>query len=133
VASEVGDVKPQPEQGLDDYLAWLEGTPSDLLPPGEDVSDLGMLGRTLYEHVDRDEVARRVAVALQRGRSWHEISYYLGKTESAARAEYGPATGEFATPKWRQEAIHLIRFVQSVVNTTLDALVGHLTRNHTRL
>ncbi len=69
----MGEVKPQPERGLDDYLAWLEDTPSDLLPPGEDVSDLGMLGRTLYEQVDRDEVARRVAVALQRGRSWHEV------------------------------------------------------------
>ena len=129
----MGDVKPQPEQSLDDYLTWLEDTPSDLLPPGEDVSDLGMLGRTLYEQVSRDEVTRRVAVALQRGRSWHEISYYLGKTETAARAEYGPVTGEFATPWWRQEAIHLIRSVQSAVNAALDALVGHLTRNHTRL
>jgi len=133
VASEVGDVKPLPEQGLDDYLAWLEDTPADRLPPGEDVSDLGMLGRTLYEQVDRDEVARRVAVALQRGRSWHVISYYLGKTESAARAEYGPATGALATPKWRKEAIRLIRSAQSAVNMTLDALVGHLARNHTRL
>jgi hypothetical protein len=42
----MGDVKPQPEQSLDDYLAWLEGTPSNQLPSGEDVSDLGMLGRT---------------------------------------------------------------------------------------
>ena len=43
----MGDVKPQPEQSLDDYLAWLEDTPPDQLPSGEDVSDLGMLGRTL--------------------------------------------------------------------------------------
>ena len=84
----MGDVKPQPEQSLDDYLAWLEDTPPDHVPSGEDVSDLGMLGRTLYEHVSQHEVTRRVAVALQRGRSWHEISYYLGKTETAARAEY---------------------------------------------
>ncbi len=94
----MGDVKPQPEQSLDDYLAWLEDTPPDQLPSGEDVSDLGMLGRTLYEHVSQDEVTRRVAVALQRGRSWHEISYYLGKTETAVRAEYGPATGKLASP-----------------------------------
>lgn len=129
----MGDVTPQPEQGLNDYLAWLEDTPPDQLPAGEDVSDLGMLGRTLYEPVDRDEVARRVAVALQRGRNWHEISYYLGKTETAARAEYGPATGSLATPKWRKEVIRLIRLAQGAVNTTLDALVGHLARNHTRL
>jgi len=127
----MGDVKPQPEQGLDDYLAWLQGTPSDLLPPGEDVSDLGMLGQTLYEPISRDEVTRRVTVSLQRGRSWHEISYYLGKTETAARAEYGPATGEFATPRWRQEAIHLIRSLQSAVNTVLDAAAGHIARDHT--
>lgn len=118
---------------MGEYLAWLEDTPSDQLPPGEDVSDLGMLGRTLYEQVDRDEVARRVAVALQHGRSWHEISYYLGKTETAARAEYGPASGDLTTPKWRKEVIRLIRSAQSAVNMTLDALVGHLARNHTRL
>jgi hypothetical protein len=129
----MGDVKPQPEQSLDDYLTWLEDTPSDQLPPGEDVSDLGMLGRTLYEHVSQDEVTRRVAVALQRGRSWHEISYYLGKTETAARAEYGPATGKLAAPWWRKETIRLIRSAQNTVNAALDALAGHLARNHTRL
>ena len=92
-----------------------------------------MLGRTLYEHVSQDEVTRRVAVALQRGRSWHEISYYLGKTETAARAEYGPATGKLAAPWWRKEPIRLIRSAQSAVNAALDALAGHLARNHTRL
>jgi hypothetical protein len=129
----MGEVKPQPEQSLHDYLAWLEDTPSGQLPPGEDVSDLGMLGRTLYEHVSQDEVTRRVAVALQRGRSWHEISYYPGKTETAARAEYGPATGELASPWWRKETIRLIRAAQSAVNAALDALAAHLARNHTRL
>jgi hypothetical protein len=129
----MGDVKPQPEQRLDDYLAWLEDTPPHQLPSGEDVSDLGMLGRTLYEHVSQDEVTRRVAVALQRGRSWHEISYYLGKTETAARAEYGPATGKLASPWWRKETIRLIRSAQSAVNAALDALAGHLARDHTRL
>ena len=98
-----------------------------------DVSDLGMLGRTLYESASHDEIARRVAVALQNGRSWHEISYHLGMTENSARAEYGPATGKLATPRWRQEAIRAIRSVQTAVNAALDALVGHLARDHTRL
>jgi hypothetical protein len=124
---------PQPEQSLDDYLDWLDDTPPDQLPPGEDVSDLGMLGRTLYEQVSHDEVARRVAAALQRGRSWHEISYYLGKTESAARTEYGPASGKLTAPWWRQEAIRIIRHAQNAINATLDALAGHIARNHTRL
>jgi hypothetical protein len=133
MADEMGDMNPQPEQSLDDYLAWLEDTPPDQLPSGEDVSDLGMLGRTLYEPVDRDEIARRVAIALQHGRSWHEISYYLGKTETAARAEYGPAVGKLAAPWWRKETIRLIRSLQSAVNVGLDALAGHLARDHTRL
>jgi len=129
----MGDVNPQPDQSLDDYLAWLEDTPSSQRGPGEDVSDLGMLGRTLYEQVSRDEVARRVAVALQRGRSWHEISYYLGKTENAARAEYGPATGRLVTPRWRQKTIRIIRIVQTGVNSALDAVAMHLSRDHTHL
>ena len=74
---------------LDTYLAWLDETPLDEIPPGEDVSDLGALGETRCTTFSREEIIRRVAFARGRGRSWHAIAAHLGITEETARRLYG--------------------------------------------
>jgi hypothetical protein len=79
----------QRRSDLDTHLAWLNETPLDEIPPGEDVSDLGALGETRYTTFSREEVIRRVSFARGRGRSWHEIAAYLGLTEETARRLYG--------------------------------------------
>ena len=61
----------QRRSDMDTYLAWLDETPLDEIPPGEDVSDLGALGETRCTNFSREEIIRRVAFARGRGRSWH--------------------------------------------------------------
>jgi hypothetical protein len=78
----------QRRNDLDTYLAWLDETPLNEIPPGEDVSDLGALGETRCTAFSREEIIRRVAFARGRGRSWHTIAAYLGVTEDAARRLY---------------------------------------------
>jgi hypothetical protein len=72
-------------QSLDGYLAWLEETPLDQLPPGEDMSDLAALGEIRYVDVPAAGVAARVAVARRRGREWWRIAQYLGVDEETAK------------------------------------------------
>lgn len=84
----MGIVTQRPDD-LDTYLAWIDKTPLDEIPPGEDVSDLGALGETRCTTFSREEVIRRVAFARGRGRSWETIAAYLGTSEDAARRLYG--------------------------------------------
>jgi len=71
------------------YITWLDKTPIDQIPPGEDVSDLGALGEARFTDLSREEIIRRIAFARGRGRSWQDISTYLGITEEAALRLYG--------------------------------------------
>jgi len=74
---------------FDTYLTWLDEAPLDEIPPGEDVSDLGALGQVRFTDLSREEIVRRVAFALGRGRSWQDIAAHLGIAQDAARRLYG--------------------------------------------
>jgi hypothetical protein len=50
----------------DRYAAWVEHTPTERFPAGDDLSDLAALGETRYSDVPAEEVARRVAMASPR-------------------------------------------------------------------
>lgn len=71
------------------YAAWVERTPVESFPAGDDMSDLAALGETHYSDVPAYEIGRRVAVARERGREWWQIAQYLGITERQARIAYG--------------------------------------------
>jgi hypothetical protein len=73
----------------DKYAAWVEQTPAERFPAGEDMSDLASLGETRYNDVPALEIASRVAVARERDREWWQIAEYLGITERQARIAYG--------------------------------------------
>jgi hypothetical protein len=73
----------------DQYAAWVERTPVESFPSGDDMSDLAALGETRYRDVPAYEIARHVAAARERGREWWQIAQYLGITERQARIAYG--------------------------------------------
>ncbi|MGH3191090.1 MAG: hypothetical protein ACRDOL_28365 [Streptosporangiaceae bacterium] len=52
----------------DRYAAWVERTPAERFPAGDDMSDLAAPGETRSCDVPAGEVARRVATARRRGR-----------------------------------------------------------------
>jgi hypothetical protein len=105
MAEEVTVSKPD---AADRHAAWVEQTSAERYPAGDDMSDLAALGETRYSDIPADEVARRVAMARQRGREWWQIAQYLGITERQARIAYG-------TPNERRQA-HRSRLTESVAD-----------------
>jgi hypothetical protein len=105
----------QRRNDLDTYLAWLDKTPLDEIPPGEDVSDLGALGETRSSTFSREEVIRRVAFARGRGRSWQSIATYLGVTEGAARRLY-----EGESPK--DSSLAVVRMSTKVISEQVKVI-----------
>jgi len=101
----------------DRYASWVERTPAEHFPVGDDMSDLAALGETRYGDVPAYEVASRVAVARERGREWWQIAQYLGITERQARIAYG-------TPDERRQARRpsLIESVADLVTAIRSAL-----------
>ena len=126
---------------LDTYLAWLDETPLDEIPPGEDVSDLGALGETRYTTFSREEIIRRVAFARGRGRSWHAIAAHLGITEETARRLYGdqgqtdsPSAVMHAATTVISEQIKVIfRTLSKAAIHALRELSSEMHRERTRL
>lgn len=118
--------KPDP---ADRYAAWVESTPLEDFPAGDDMSDLAALGETRYSDVPASDVARRVAKARERGREWWQIAEYLGITERQARIAYG-------TPAERRQA-HQPRLAELMADliSAIRAALGDgpgTVRNHSR-
>jgi hypothetical protein len=126
---------------MDTHLAWLDKTPLDEIPPGEDVSDLGALGETRCATFPREEIIRRVAFARGRGRSWHAIASYLGITEEAARRLYGDqgqkdspsAVMRMATTVITQQIKIIFRALGQAAIHALRELSSETHRERTRL
>jgi hypothetical protein len=118
----------QHRNDLDTYLAWLDETPLDEIPPGEDVSDLGALGETRCTTFSREEIIRRVAFARGRGRSWHAIAAYLGITEEAARRLYGDQGQKDSPSVVMRTATRVISEQIKVIFRTLSRVAIHSLR-----
>jgi hypothetical protein len=135
----VGIVR-QRRNEMDSYLGWLDETPLDEIPPGEDVSDLGALGETRYTTFSREEIIRRVAFARGRGRSWHVIAAYLGITEEAARRLYGDhgkkdsplAVMRVATTVIAEQIKVIFRTLSNAAIHALRELSSEMHRDRTR-
>ena len=56
-----------------------------------DVSDLGALGEAQLSDLSAEDIARRVAAARKRGRSWRQIAAFLGISARQAKKAYGTA------------------------------------------
>lgn len=115
----------QRRSDMDTYLAWLDETPLDEIPPGEDVSDLGALGETRCTNFSREEIIRRVAFARGRGRSWHTIAAYLGTTEDAACRLYGGQSQKDSTSAVIRMATTVISGQIKVIFRTLSSAAIH--------
>ena len=113
---------------MDTYLAWLDKTPLDDIPPGEDVSDLGALGETRYTTFSREEIIRRVAFARGHGRSWQTIATYLGTTEEAARRLYGDQDQKDSPAAVMRMAITVIAQQIKIIFHTLCKAAIHALR-----
>jgi hypothetical protein len=126
---------------MNSYLSWLDETPLDEIPPGEDVSDLGALGETRHTTFSREEIIRRVAFARGRGRSWHTIAAYLGITEEAARRLYGDqdqkdsplAVMRVATTVISEQIKLILRTLTNAAFRALRELPSEMHRDRTRL
>lgn len=116
---------------LDTYLAWLDETPLDQIPPGEDVSDLGALGDARFTDLSREELIRRVAFARGRGRSWHEIAACLGITEDAALRLYGGHAEKETPSTAMRTAITVISEQIKVIFCALGVAAIHAVRELT--
>jgi hypothetical protein len=112
----------------DAYLAWLDQTPLDAIPPGEDVSDLGALGETRSTAFSREEIVRRVAFARGRGRSWHDIAAYLGITEDVAVRLYGDRSQKDSPSAVMRTAALIISGQIKVIFRALGEGIIHATR-----
>jgi hypothetical protein len=126
---------------MDGYLAWLDETPLDQIPPGEDVSDLGALGETRFTAFSREEIIRRIAFARGRGRSWHDIATYLGITEEDALRLYdgqgqedSPAAAMRAAATVISDQVKVIfRALRDAIIHAVRELAAEMHRERTRL
>lgn len=113
----------------DRYAAWVERTPTEDFPAGDDMSDLAALGETRYSDIPAYDVARRVTTARERGREWWQIAQYLGITERQARIAYG-------TPAERRQAHRpaLTDVIADLVATIREAMGSdpQTIRHHSR-
>ena len=131
----------QRRNDLDTYLAWLDETPLNEIPSGEDVSDLGALGETRCTTFSREEIIRRVAFARGRGRSWHVIATYLGITEDAARRLYEGQSQEdspvavvrMATTVISEQIKVILRTLSNTAISALRELSSEMHRERTKL
>lgn len=131
----------QHRSDMDGYLAWLDETPLDQIPPGEDVSDLGALGETRFTAFSREEIIRRIAFARGRGRSWHDIATYLGITEEDALRLYdGQGQEDSPAAAMRAAATVISDQVKVIFRALRDAtihavreLAAEMHRERTRL
>jgi hypothetical protein len=131
----------QRRSDMDGYLTWLDETPLDQIPPGEDVSDLGALGETRFTAFSREEIIRRIAFARGRGRSWHDIAAYLGLTEEAALCLYeGQGQQDSPAVTMRAAATVISDQVKVIFRALRDAtiravreLASEMHRERTRL
>jgi hypothetical protein len=114
----------------DQYASWVEQTPTDHFPDGDDMSDLAALGETRYSDVSAYEVAARVAMARERGREWWQIAQYLGITERQARIAYGSPDErrQARRPKLAESVADLIAAIRSVLGGDPTAVRHHSQR-----
>ena len=114
----------------DQYAAWVEHTPAESFPAGDDMSDLAALGETRYSDVPAYEIARRVALARERGREWWQIAQYLGITERQSRIAYGTLDErrEAHRPRVGESVADLVAAIRSALAGD-SAAVRHQSRH----
>jgi hypothetical protein len=114
----------------DQYAAWVQQTPAERFPAGDDMSDLAALGETRYSDVPAYDVAARVATARERGRQWWQIAQYLGITERQARIAYGSPDErrQARRPRLAESVVDLMAAIRSVLGGDTTA-IRHQSRH----